>query len=145
MIGDPGEPTLMTKCSNCGHEYSLLMASVCPRCLTWPKSGLREQAPQENSPLSDEETVGSLMAIEEVSRGARKAMTAVNVEGSVVKCSDHWHARVVVQGRKPLQSAACATEDAADEVLRFASEVVMAVAVAGGGQAFLTDDTERVQ
>ena len=69
----------------------------------------------------------------------------VHLEGSVAKCSDHWHARVDFLGREPVLSGACATEEDAVEVLHFVQEVVMTMVKAGGGMTFLSDGTEQVQ
>lgn len=70
---------------------------------------------------------------------------AVHVEGVVTKCNNHWHARVDFQGQDQILSAACVTEEDAQEVLQFVQEVVMALVAAGGGNAYVSDGTEKVQ
>ena len=69
----------------------------------------------------------------------------VHVEGKVVRCSDHWHARVDCSGREPVLSGACLTEEDADEVLLFVQKVVMTLVAAGGGMSYVSDGTEKLQ
>ena len=72
-----------------------------------------------------------------------KTMTVLQLEGKVVKCNDHWHARVDLHGREPVLSGACVTEEDAKEVLQFAREVAITLVTAGGGTTHV--DTGKVQ